>query len=740
MGKKSRRTNRNKSKVKSNKKKLSGANGTATEDKSQSTENVEDILSIGEETETSACDNNDTAAAVATNGHAKEEIEKAEAEDAEVEEEGSVPNGLTESLSLLTDAQRKLALALCEAGQSHLFAHWPKPSGISSPSSQAVAKIKVRFMEQLERMDAGYESRGGLTGYIENAKVLLAKSQAGENPLEGWKPSVPTGNLFEVGTKDYAEMEKVGLGEVGACGFVLVAGGLGERLGYGGIKLALPSETVTGTCYLQYYIETILAIQTKYSASGVKLPLCIMVSNDTSAGTVSLLSENDNFGMDADQITIVQQGDGVPALLDNNAKIALDTKDRYKIQAKPHGHGDIHALMYTHGIAEKWEASGIKWTIFFQDTNGLAFHTLPLALGVSKKHGFIMNSLAVPRKAKQAIGAITKLEHQQTKEVRTINVEYNQLDPLLRATSFPDGDVNDKKTGYSPFPGNINQLVFDLHAYGKAINRTKGAMPEFVNPKYKDEAKTVFKKPTRLECMMQDFPTILEGKTETQFVGFTSIAADLCFSPVKNATVDGVKMQENGTHPGVAATGEADQYEAVAKIMRSIGCKVGVPDPVTFAGITFVPGPEIVLHPGFVSFPGEYQNRFSKPSSVRISANSSLVVSGRCTDLVIESLDLRGALIIDCEEGATGGVIRDLKVCNQGWHKVAVGESEEDEVLRMRGYRINKTETKTITFKKDGTFVESGDSEPLPEGIADLLSPGQTESSEKTKECMCTIQ
>ena len=33
--------------------------------------------------------------------------------------------------------------------------------------------------------------------------------------------------------------------------FVLVAGGLGERLGYSGIKLALPSESATGTCFLQ---------------------------------------------------------------------------------------------------------------------------------------------------------------------------------------------------------------------------------------------------------------------------------------------------------------------------------------------------------------------------------------------------------------------------------------------------------------------------------------------------------
>jgi UDP-sugar pyrophosphorylase len=34
-------------------------------------------------------------------------------------------------------------------------------------------------------------------------------------------------------------------------------------------------------------------------------------------------------------------------------------------------------------------------------------------------------------------------------------------------------------------------------------------MPEFVNPKYADKEKTVFKKPTRLECMMQEYPKVL---------------------------------------------------------------------------------------------------------------------------------------------------------------------------------------------------------------------------------------
>lgn len=44
-----------------------------------------------------------------------------------------------------------------------------------------------------------------------------------------------------------------------------------------------------------------------------------------------------------------------------------------------------------------------------------------------------------------------------------INVEYNQLDPLLRASGYPDGDVN-SETGYSPFPGNINQVCGSLYA------------------------------------------------------------------------------------------------------------------------------------------------------------------------------------------------------------------------------------------------------------------------------------
>jgi UDP-sugar pyrophosphorylase len=86
----------------------------------------------------------------------------------------------------------------------------------------------------------------------------------------------------------------------------------------------------------------------------------------------------------------------------------------------------------------------------------------------------------------------------------TINVEYNQIDALLKDTGVSkEGDANDPATGFSPYPGSINQLIISLPEYVKVLRESGGLMPEFVNPKYTDGTKTAFKKPTRLETMMQ---------------------------------------------------------------------------------------------------------------------------------------------------------------------------------------------------------------------------------------------
>ena len=117
---------------------------------------------------------------------------------------------------------------------------------------------------------------------------------------------------------------------------MMVAGGLGERLGYTGLKVALPTETVSGKSYLAHYIETILNYQDHARRAtdnpSLELPLAIMTSEDTDARTRELLRENNNFGMAEGQVTLLKQGK-VPSLLDNDGHIALDDSG-FGIQTK----------------------------------------------------------------------------------------------------------------------------------------------------------------------------------------------------------------------------------------------------------------------------------------------------------------------------------------------------------------------------------------------------------------------
>jgi UDP-sugar pyrophosphorylase len=201
-------------------------------------------------------------------------------------------------------------------------------------------------------------------------------------------------------------------------------------------------------------------------------------------------------------------------------------------------------------------------------------------------------------------------------------------------------------------------------------------------------------------------------------VGFTSLASELCFSPVKNATADGVALQANGTHPGVAATGESDQSNAICTILRSIGCDVQKGGMITMKGIEFQSGPDCVLKPSFAACTTELKKKFPSPSMIKISGNSSLVLSG--SGLVVESLDLDGALVVECEEGATGK-IQNLSVKNSGWVKVS-DDSNVDEVIQMRGYNMNKINTETIVFKKDGS-IEGNYPSSGNNGSANLTKP-----------------
>jgi UDP-sugar pyrophosphorylase len=76
----------------------------------------------------------------------------------------------------------------------------------------------------------------------------------GENPFDKYKPEVPSGIFLKPGEQEFDKMENEGLKELHKTGYVLIAGGLGERLGYSGIKIDLPVSIIEKDyCYFKYY-------------------------------------------------------------------------------------------------------------------------------------------------------------------------------------------------------------------------------------------------------------------------------------------------------------------------------------------------------------------------------------------------------------------------------------------------------------------------------------------------------
>lgn len=146
-----------------------------------------------------------------------------------------IPNSVKDALASSSDnnkVQQQVQLLdqlVTKGGQSHL---------LDAFNNKTQDKIKLQALAaQLLKLDTAMKDAGGLMGYIEQAKSLLEASKQGVNPLDGWKPSIPKGEKLELGTEQYDATEQVGMKLLGKVGFVLVAGGLGERLGYNGAKV-----------------------------------------------------------------------------------------------------------------------------------------------------------------------------------------------------------------------------------------------------------------------------------------------------------------------------------------------------------------------------------------------------------------------------------------------------------------------------------------------------------------------
>ena len=150
--------------------------------------------------------------------------------------------------------------------------------------------------------------------YCGRGRKLLADSANNINPYDKFKPEVPKGYYLKPGEVEFDKFEELGMAELAKTGFVLIAGGLGERLGFSSIKISLPVITIEEDySYLRYYAEYALACKavalsrdSSLNPDNFYVPFAIMTSDDTYSRTINLLEKHNWFGLTKERVDIVK--------------------------------------------------------------------------------------------------------------------------------------------------------------------------------------------------------------------------------------------------------------------------------------------------------------------------------------------------------------------------------------------------------------------------------------------------
>nr|KAJ0209843.1 hypothetical protein LSAT_V11C400216230 [Lactuca sativa] len=103
--------------------------------------------------------------------------------------------------------------------------------------------------------------------------------------------------------------------------------------------------------YAQQKVKINILKTGKLSSSRREVAFVILTSIYAYAKALQLVESSSYFGMKSTQIKLFKQ---VACLADNDDKLVVYPNNKYRIQTKPHGHGDIHSLLYSSGLLEEW--------------------------------------------------------------------------------------------------------------------------------------------------------------------------------------------------------------------------------------------------------------------------------------------------------------------------------------------------------------------------------------------------
>ena len=399
--------------------------------------------------------------------------------------------------------------------------------------NEAMEKLKEYGQEHVLKYYAELpdEQRNTLIEQIDRTDFTVI-GQAAETGKRGTIAPIKAMTIPEI-DMGRERFERIGMEAVkaGKLGAVLLAGGMGTRLGSDAPKGMYDIGISKPVYIFQRLIENLMKVVEK---EGNYIQLFVMTSEKNHDATVGFFKEHDYFGYDKDYIAFFKQ-DMAPAA-DFDGKVYMEAKD--SIATSPNGNGGWFLSMKKSGLLELVEKRGIEWLNVFAVDNVLQSIADPVFAGAVLEGGYSVGSKVIRKvNPQEKVGVMC------TEDGRPSIVEYIELTEDMLTQRDENGE----------YAYNFGVILNYLFKVDKLVNLLERKLPYHKSAKkipYINEAGELVK------------PEEPNGYKYEQFILDMIQMLDSClpfevvrgkeFAPIKNKTgVDSVEsarelLRKNG--------------------------------------------------------------------------------------------------------------------------------------------------------------------------------------------------